>query len=224
MKKILLLGLFSLFTVAMNAQIMWAGELESYAKEKFSDKWVETAEKLAPQLPLDKNNALNYTKVIQAPGKTKAQLFLLVNYWYACNFNAGDASILLTDKDAGLIIGKGDVSDIATYTAATNSYTVNLAPIIKTDIKEGKIRVTYTVPFFEVEKSVGGGLISAMGVGKSVNVGEKWTLDNCFPYSDKDLRKKTSAKAIVMAHAFSGVVMDKIEEAIKNDILKTENW
>lgn len=225
MKRILLLGMCLLATVAMNAQIMWAGELEDYAEEKYSDKWVETAEKLAPQLPLNKNNALTYTKVIEAKGKTKAQLYLLVTYWYACNFNAGKASILLTDKDAGLVIGKGDVSNIATYTAAANSYSVNLAPIVKTDIKDGKIRVTYTVPFYEVEKSVGGGLISAVGV-KSTNVGERWTLDKCYPYSDKDLRKKTSAKALVMAHAYSDVIMEKIEEAVKNSDLTdgSENW
>lgn len=53
--------------------------------------------------------------------------------------------------------------------------------------------------------------------------GEKWTLDACFPFAAKDSHKKTSCKALIMAHAYSNVVMDKIEECIKNGLTGNEN-
>ncbi len=40
---------------------------------------------------------------------------------------------------------------------------------------------------------------------------------------EMDSHKKTSCKALVMAHAYSNVVMDKIEECIKNGLSGNEN-
>ena len=60
-----------LLAVSMNIQIMRTEELEKYAKEKYGEKWNDAAKNLASQLQLDKNNALTYTQVIEALGKTK---------------------------------------------------------------------------------------------------------------------------------------------------------
>ncbi|MDO5481644.1 MAG: DUF4468 domain-containing protein [Bacteroidaceae bacterium] len=226
MKKILFLGVCLLAAVSMNAQIMRAEELENYAKEKYGDKWREAAANLASELSLDKNNALTYTQVIEAQGKTKEQLYVLINYWYTSTFNSGKAVIQLNDKDAGVIIGKGYIDGIASHVGGSNSYKINLTPIIKTDIKEGKIRVTYTVPFYEVEKLAGGGILGAMGGNRGVKIDENWVLDKCYPFAEKDSHKKTSSKALVMAHAYSNVIMDKIEEAVKNGMAgnESEDW
>lgn len=43
---------------------MRAAELEKYAKERYGEKWTEAAENLGKQLPLDKNNSLTYTQII----------------------------------------------------------------------------------------------------------------------------------------------------------------
>ena len=58
MKKFFVVALASLFVCsAVDAQILRADELESYAKEKYGEKWVEAATNLGTQLTLDKNNA-----------------------------------------------------------------------------------------------------------------------------------------------------------------------
>jgi hypothetical protein len=51
-------------------------------------------------------------------------------------------------------------------------------------------------------------------------------LKECFPFVKKDGHKKTSSKALVMAHAYSNVIMDKIEEAVKNGMvgIEEDNW
>ena len=151
--------------------------------------------------------------------------YITLNYWYTNTFNDGKAVIELNDKESGVIIGKGYVEGIATHTGGMNQYKVNLRPIIKTDIKDGKIRITYTVPFYDVEKLAGGGVIAAFGDGKTPpkQVDENWVLDKCFPFAEKDKHKKTSSKALVMAHAYSNVIMDKIEEAVKNGMIGNED-
>lgn len=151
MKKFLL-SLFASFALVstVNAQILRAEELEEYAIDKYGDSWVDAAKNLASTLTLDKNNALTYTQVIETPGKTKEQLYILLNYWYSSTFSSGKAVIQLNDKEAGVIIGKGYIESIASHTGGMNNYTVHLEPVIKTDIKDNKIRITYTVPYYSV--------------------------------------------------------------------------
>lgn len=227
MKKFLLIiGMFSLIVSSTQAQILRAEELEEYAKEKYGEKWTEAAENLASELSLDKNNALTYVQVVEAEGKTKEQLYVALNYWYTSTFNYGESVIQLNDKEAGVIIARGFVGGIASHTGGMNHYNVNLSPIIKTDIKDGKIRITYTVPFYPVVKLAGGGIMGSMGGTIPTKVAENWVLDECFPFVKKDKHKKTSSKALVMAHAYSNVIMDKIEEAVKNGMVGNEddNW
>lgn len=89
MKKILiiLLAMASVSTV-VTAQIVRAEELEKYAKKQYGDKWVDAASRLGTQLPLDKNKSITFVQVIEAPGKSKAQLYMLLNYWFTSTFNS----------------------------------------------------------------------------------------------------------------------------------------
>ena len=82
--------------------------------------------------------------------------------------------------------------------------------------------MTYTIPFYSVTVIVGGGWMGAIGGTRPVHSDQDWTLDKCFPFAQKDSHKKTSCKALVMAHAYSNVVMDKIEECIKNGMTGNE--
>ena len=209
----------------MFAQVMRTEELEKYAVEKYGDNWQEAAQSLSKELQLDKNNSLTYTQVIDCGEQTKNQLYITLNHWFTETFNDANAVIKLNDKEVGVIIGQGYVSEIAGHVGGMNSYVVNIRPIIKVDIKDKKIRVTYTVQYYDVTKAVGGGILGAMGGNPPVRSDEKWTLETCFPFAEKDVHKakKTSSKALVMTHAYSNVIMDKIEEAVKNGLVGNEN-
>ena len=124
-----------------------------------------------------------------------------------------------------VIIAEGYVSDIAGHMGGMNAYGISIRPIIKVDIKDKKIRITYTVQYYDVIKSSGGGIMGAIGGAIPTNRSEKWALDSCYPFVEKDQHKakKTSSKALVMTHAYSNVIMDKIEEAVKNGIVGNEN-
>lgn len=228
MKKITLSILLCIMTVCASAQIMRAEELEKYAVSKYGDKWTEAAQNIASRIQLDKNNCLTFTQIVDCPNQTKEQLYVKMNYWYTATFNDAHSVIKLNDKDAGVIIGCGYVNDIAGHIGGMNAYRVSIRPIIKTDIKDNKIRITYTVQDYEVEKSNGGGVLGAFGNQNNtppVITEEKWTLEKCFPFLEKDGHgaKKTSSKALVMTYAYSNVIMDKIEETAKNGLVGNEN-
>lgn len=83
--------------------------------------------------------------------------------------------------------------------------------------------MTYTIPFYSVIVESGGGWFSTMEGVVPTRSEENWTLDTCFPFAKKDSHKKTSSKAFVMAYAYSNVIMDKIEECIKNGLIGNED-
>lgn len=215
--------LFSIIVSSVNAQILRADELENYAKEKYGSKWVDAAEAIGADITLDKNNAITYTQIIPAEGQTRDQLYVILNYWFTATFNDANTVIQLNDKELGTIIAQGFVGSIAHHAGGMSTYDVSIKPIIKCDIKDAKVRVTYTVPFYSVLRAVGGGIMGAMGGSKPKYVDENWVLDACYPFAKKDSHKKTSCKALVMSHAYSNVIMDKIEECIKNGLAGNEN-
>ena len=227
----------------LQAQVMKAADLEKYAKEKYGDKWLDAAANLASGLTLDKNQSLTYQQVIEAPGKTKQQLYVALNYWATATFKDKQA-ITLNDKEAGCIIVSSTIKNIVEHTGTINKYSVNITPVIRLDIKDGRIRVTYTVQSYDVLRDVSGGILGAVlsdnsGIlddqkRKKQNItnrdlyDETWALNTCYPFVEKDQHtaKRTSSKALVMTHAYSNAVIDKIEEAVKNGIVgnEDEDW
>ncbi len=226
MKKIIIFALMVFATISANAQLMRTEELETYAKEKYGDKWTEAAENLAATLSLDKNNSLTYTEVIPCEGATKSQLYVILNYWFTASFNDANSVIKLNDKETGTIIASGYISDVADHMGGGNAYRVDVRPIIKVDIKDGKIRVTYTVQAYDATKIAGGGIMGALTGAKTTTSKETWTLEKCFPFAEKDKHKKISSKALIMTHAYSNVMMDKIKEAVQNGLSgnEKEDW
>lgn len=235
MRKILFsLVLMAVAAVSVNAQIMRAEELEEYAENLYGNKWTDIAANLKTEstLALDKNNSLTYVQVIEAPGRTALQLYTTLNYWFTSTFNDANSTIKLNDKEAGCIIAQGSVEGIATHTGGANKYNVSIRPIIRVDIKDGKCRVTYSIQAYNVLKVAGGGIMGQInqglnGTNVTKEINETWPLDQTYPFAEKDAfkAKKTSSKAIIMTYCYSQVMLDKIEEAVKNGMVnEDDNW
>lgn len=237
MRKIFLSILLAAFTIGAQAQIMKAADLEKYAKERYGDKWLDAAANLASTLVLDKNQSLTYQQVIEAPGKSKQQLYVALNYWATATFKDHQA-ITLNDKEAGCIIISSTIKDIVEHTGTINKYAVSITPVIRLDIKDNKVRVTYTVQSYDVLADISGGWLSptdnerkTYGDSKrkaddktNANLyDEQWEIARHYPFVQKDAQKRTCAKALVMTHAYSNAIIDKVEEAIKNGIVGNED-
>ena len=219
------------------AQVMKAADLEKYAKSKYGDKWLDAAMNLSAGITLDKNESLTYQQIIEAPGKTKEQLYLALIYWVTATFKDNNA-ITLNDKDAGCIIISSTIRNIAEHMGTLNKYSVSITPIIRIDIKDGKVRVTYTVQTYDVLADITGGWLSptdshhaSYGDSKRKEddktnpnlYDEQWEIVKHYPFVEKDAQKRTCAKALVMTHAYSNAILDKIEDAIRNGLIDNEN-
>ena len=240
MKKIekwMFVAVLILATVGAQAQVMKTADLEKYAKERYGAKWVDAAKNLSSSLQLDKNQSLTYQEIIEAPGKTKQQLYVALNYWVTATFKDKQA-ITLNDKEAGCIIVSSTIKDIAEHTGTLNKYSVSITPVIRLDIKDNKVRITYTVQNYDILADISGGWLSipesdqrTYGDSKrkaddktNANLrDEQWEIASHYPFVDSDPQKRTCAKALVMTHAYSNAVIDKVEEAIKNGLVGNDN-
>ena len=224
-------------TTSMQAQVMKNSDLEKYAKERYGEKWLEAAKNLASQLTLDQHESLTYQQVIEAPGKTKEQLYVAMNYWATATFKDKQA-ITLNDKESGCIIISSTIPNIVEHMGTLNKYSVSITPVIRIDIKDNKIRVTYTVQSYDILADISGGWLSptdnerkTYGDSKRKRddktnenlYDEQWEIAKHYPFVEKDAQKRTCAKALVMTHAYSNAIMDKVEEAVKNGIVGNED-
>jgi hypothetical protein len=233
MKKLLLMIAFAMATVCANAQIMRLDELEKYAIEKYGGErtldgyveWTEAAEKISKNVELDKNKAMTFVQIIPCNGQTAKQLYINLNYWFTATFNDANSVIKLNDKESGVIIASGYMANIAEHVGGMNSYNVSIRPVIRVDIKEGKIRVTYSIDHYDVTMLEGGGIMGGLFAVIPERTEQKWLLDQSFPFAKKDTHqaKITSSKAFVMSYAYSNVLLDKIEEAAKHGLVGNEN-
>ena len=245
MKKfIMMMAAAMMVAVSAQAQVMKSADLEKYAKQKYGEKWLDAAANLAKGLTFDKNDALTYQEVIEAPGKTKSQLYVALNYWVTATFKDKQA-ITLNDKEAGCIIISSSIDGIADHTGTLYRYVVNITPIIRIDIKEGKVRVTYTVQNYDILKVEDAGWLGALADKdnarqKNQNIhsdgkrmkndntdrrlyDEQWEIVKRYPFVEKDAQKRTCSKALVMTHAYSNAIIDKVDEAIKNGLVGNED-
>ena len=235
--RIMTVALLMGAVVTAQAQVMKSADLEKYAKQRYGDKWLDAAANLAKDLTLDKNESLTYQQVIEAPGKTKQQLYVAMNYWATATFKDNQA-ITLNDKEAGCIIISSTIKNIAQHMGTLNRYSVSITPVIRIDIKEGRIRVTYTVQTYDVLADISGGWLSPTDDAKktygdskrkaddktNANLyDEQWEIAHHYPFVEKDAQKRTCAKALVMTHAYSNAVIDKIEEAVKNGLVGNDD-
>lgn len=95
-------------------------------------------------------------KVYEIPNMAKAQIYTGVRSWFAESFKSAKDVIQMDDKEAGTIIGNGrtvysckGVGDCLLYSSS------NLAFTLKVDIKDNKLRSTYSKVKLLMKSSMG---------------------------------------------------------------------
>jgi hypothetical protein len=105
--------------------------------------------------------------------------------------------------------------------------------------------VTYTVQNYDILKAEDAGWLGGLGdntrtTNKNQNIysdgkrmkndandrrlyDEQWEIAKHYPFVEKDAQKRTCAKALVMTHAYSNAIIDKVEEALKNGIVGNDD-
>ncbi|MCK9160214.1 MAG: DUF4468 domain-containing protein [Bacteroidaceae bacterium] len=165
--------------------------------------------------------------IVDSLNKSKDQLYIAVNDWFIRSFINGRSIIQLNDKEAGVIIGKGYVRNVAEHVLFASSANVSAWIIIRVDLKDNKMKITTTIQKYDMK--IGTGVIGAMNTGLNGTPDskdfERWLPQNYFPFVKRSSYKRTAAKAFVNCHIYSLVLADKLAEAATNGITGTEdNW
>lgn len=223
MKKFGILLFFLLLTSFSYGQYITVEELnktiEKELKSKSSD-YKSMANTIMQELPLDKNGGFTYVIIVESPSKTKEQLYITLNAWFLRNFDG--KGIVVNDKEIGCIMAKERfhrISSNGAFSSSNTNYEVDIEPSIRTDIKDGKVRITYNVPCYElcdITSKVWGRQAFKNNKSRSLSFSES------YPYNPKGFEKKMMTKALVFTHYYSVLVVADIENAIKNGVTGNE--
>lgn len=93
-------------------------------------------------LPLNDKGRVEFQEIIEVENVSKDELFTRANAWFVSAYNSANDVIQMSDKEQGIIIGKG----IAPYEVMflAKNYPYKLRHTIKVETKENKARLTMT--------------------------------------------------------------------------------
>lgn len=222
MKKIFLILTLLLSMSGVKAQIITEQDFAAIDMNQFDTngdgkiKDDEAALVIKDLYGLDKNNSITRVTVIDSIPKTKEQIYVSVNDWFARSFNDGKSVIQLNDKDAGCIIGKGHISNMGSTLSFASNADISADVIIRVDMKDGRMRITTSIQKYEMEK--GSGVLGALAGGPAayLKVHQEFIPSQCFPFTNK--QKKEGAKAFLKSHLYSLVVINKLSDAVLNGL------
>ena len=83
---------------------------------------------------------LSFSKVIPAEGMNKNDLFVAMNEWFTEKYNSSNAVIQMSDKEAGIIIGKGATNYVDPRRSFA-CYSGIIRHTIKVQVKDGRFKV-----------------------------------------------------------------------------------
>ena len=219
----------------LSAQIIRTDELEQYATNNFGKEWLEAAEKIASEHPLDVNKAFTFIEVIEAPKMDANKIYDELQMWFTSTFVDTKSVLVSSERDRGLIVAKGYIEQAASYTGAFTAINIDITPTFKIQIKDEKIRVTYSVPYY-IEFQDGSKSIMSTIAGNENDSGDEKSkqnvvLDATYPFAEisgvnKKARKKAYARALVMSNAYANVILDKLTKVVREgyDGTANEDW
>jgi hypothetical protein len=93
---------------------------------------------------LNSDKPIEFSKVIYTDSVGKEKIFVSINDWFASNFKSANDVIQMSDKEAGVIVGKGALS----YSYGKMSYIGYdgfITYTIKVYIKDNRFKLQYRI-------------------------------------------------------------------------------
>lgn len=112
-----------------------------------STKCIEIVQNSGRSYPddVDDHNNITLSRVIEINERTAEDIFTKANTFFVYNYNSANSVIQLSDKDRGLIIGKGLWTDIQINSGFANTQSISAHHILRIDTKDGRARISVTV-------------------------------------------------------------------------------
>jgi len=161
---------------------------------------------LITSLNINAQENLKFEKVIQTDSISKSQLFVTINDWFASTYNSANDVIQMSDKEAGIIIGKGSIP-YSKKGFAYQCYSGYIKYTIKVYIKDNRFKVVLTN--FNHSVNVGNSPLCSLG-----------TLTTAEVYATKGGSKKYHNNAWndmkIILEPYSNSIFESLENKTKN--------
>lgn len=234
MKKLFLLVIVSVLACnTLSAQVLTSEEIELTFIQAFGEipkngkEWMILADSVKTSYPLDINNQITTTNVIDVPNKSKDDIFIAAHAWFNASFNDGKSVVQMADKNAGVILAKGFLRGVGHRDGFSKSVTVSAYVIIRLDIKDSRVRLITTIQDYEMEQATGVGLavMGALGGTPVDNSRAPFSIlpQDGYPFSgeNKQYKRETSI-GYASCIAYSLLLKQKVESALKFGITGTD--
>ena len=234
MKKLILLLVAGVFACnSLSAQILTEEEIELTFIQTFGDipkqgnDWMILADSIKTSYPLDMNNQITTTNVLEIPNKSKDDIFIAAHAWFNASFNDGKSVVQMADKNAGVILAKGFLRGVGHRDGFSKSVTVSAYVIIRLDIKDSKVRLITTIQDYEMAQATGVGLavMGALGGTYVDNSKAPFSImpQDGYPFSEKNKQyKRETSIGYASCIAYSLLLKQKVESALKLGITGTD--
>lgn len=223
MKKLILIYAASIaLAFTANAQMVTKQDIDNFDMSQYDRdgdgkvKEDEIVLAVKDLYSLDENGGITHTEIVENIAKNKEQIYVAINDCFTRFFNGKDSAIQFNDKEAGTIIGKLTIGNLGSasniWTGSSSSISSDL--IIRVDIKDGRMRITASVPSYDLRKS--GGLMN-------IKTAKSYLPAQVYPFTDKE--KKVAGRAFVNAHIWTTTAINKIKDAVVNELPgANEDW
>ena len=228
MRKLLMLVLLVTIQTVAYSQMITASDVDEAIEELYGSQpqtgkeYMQLADRLMLEYPLDQNQQLSFTSVLEAPGKSKDELFVLLNNWFVSSFNSGKETIQMVDKEQGVVLAKGYLSGVGSRVGFSKSVNVCEYIIVRLDIKDEKARLITSIQEYYMETSSGVGQILFGGAAMpDVQI----PVYQCYPFNKQMYKsyKREASIGYVGGVVYSKILANKIERAINYSLTGTES-
>lgn len=220
MKRLFVSFIFSLFITSSFAQFISTEKLVAEKNSLYGDlSWKKIAMQIKSDIPLNDENNVEYTKIIDVPNLTKDKIFDILRLWALENFSGSNCAIKVMDKEVGRIVIEDYIDKIVKKGEFTLSDDVSLRPLIRIDIRDNKVRITCTNSVYYVHQ------ITYVGFTPISN-DYQYKITKCYPMVKDSERErgafhitdnKSSYKAFSLIHISSLLYLNEIEKVLTKD-------
>lgn len=212
-KKIISILAIVLCTMGASAQVVVSSEMESYAVQKYGDNWQLTAGMLVSKQPLV-DGQVEYTEVIEMPGKTRQQLYSIMETWMVKMF---PDAVTMIDPAGGVLVARDHVFNVTErMVGLRKAYVLSINPEVRIDVKDGRVRVMCTTGYYNISRTggvAGKTVNNVFRTGAPKDNEEVWAIRSNFPFTnDHEIH---CAKAFVKTTAYGPLLAQKVRSALE---------
>jgi hypothetical protein len=193
---------FILIMLIVSSIALFAEKKEDIFKKYTDEKYYEV-----------NNGEIVVSKILEGVPGTKDEIYNRIKSFFVRTYKDGKSVIQVDDKEAGVLIGKGQYFKIVAFSLGGGI--VNADHILRVDIKDGRIRVVCSIST----------MTNLFFIPGHENIEYEYHVVDYAPFTNKrsSSTKSVQLSALIKCIELMHYSIDNLEKAVKVGLIKGEN-